>query len=107
MPTARSSTATCPASGTRRWKRTGTGKPRRSKRSPRSILAGSGVPFTFERRRGAPAEAILAGTSAVAAASGSAPVIVVGRSGHALHHVLGSVPVHLLHHSAYPVLAIP
>jgi nucleotide-binding universal stress UspA family protein len=71
------------------------------------IAAGSGIPYTFERRRGAAAEAILAGTSAVAAASGSDPVIVVGRSGHTLHHVLGSVPVHLLHHSAYPVLTIP
>lgn len=73
----------------------------------KAILAGSGVPFTFERRQGVPAEAILAGTSAVAAASGLDPVIVVGRSWHALHHVLGSVPVHLLHHSAYPVLTIP
>ena len=37
----------------------------------------------------------------------SAPLIVVGRSGHAAHHVLGSVPVRLLHHSPYPVLTIP
>ena len=33
--------------------------------------------------------------------------IVVGRSGHATRHVLGSVPVRLLHHSPYPVLAVP
>jgi nucleotide-binding universal stress UspA family protein len=32
---------------------------------------------------------------------------VVGRSGHAARHVLGSAPVRLLHHSPYPVLAIP
>jgi len=31
----------------------------------------------------------------------------VGRSGHARHHAPGSVPVRLLHHSPYPVLAIP
>jgi nucleotide-binding universal stress UspA family protein len=34
-------------------------------------------------------------------------VIVVGRSGHAARHLLGSVPTRLLHHSPYPVLTIP
>ena len=71
------------------------------------IAAGSGVPYTFERRPGAPADAILSSASAQAAAGDSEPVIVVGRSGHAARHVLGSVPVRLLHHSPYPVLAVP
>jgi nucleotide-binding universal stress UspA family protein len=34
-------------------------------------------------------------------------VIVVGRSGHAARHLLGSVPARLLHRSPYPVLTIP
>jgi nucleotide-binding universal stress UspA family protein len=71
------------------------------------IAAGSGVPYTFERRPGTPADAILSGASTQAAAGDGEPVIVVGRSGHAARHVLGSVPVRLLHHSSYPVLAIP
>lgn len=71
------------------------------------IAAGAGVPYTFERRPGAPAEAILSGASAQAATGDGTPIIVVGRSGHAARHVLGSVPVRLLHHSPYPVLTIP
>jgi nucleotide-binding universal stress UspA family protein len=71
------------------------------------IVAGSGVRYTFERRPGTPADAILSGASAQAAAGDGEPVIVVGRSGHAARHVLGSVPVRLLHHSPYPVLAVP
>jgi nucleotide-binding universal stress UspA family protein len=35
------------------------------------------------------------------------PAIVVGRSGHAAHHILGSVPVRLQHHSPFPVVTIP
>jgi WhiB family redox-sensing transcriptional regulator len=31
---------------------------------------------------------------------------VTGRSHHAVHHVIGSVPVQLLHESPYPVLTI-
>ena len=78
-------------------------------RAAAQIVAGAGVPYTFEQREGAPADAILAGASARAAVAldGSDPVIVVGRSGRAAHHVLGSVPVRLLHRSPYPVLAIP
>ena len=72
--------------------------------------AGRGHTFqhTFERLESAPADAILAAASTRAAAvPGSAPLIVVGRSGRAAHQVLGSVPVRLLHHSPYPVLTIP
>jgi nucleotide-binding universal stress UspA family protein len=71
------------------------------------IAAAAGVAYTFERRAGAPADAILSGASAQAETVDGAPVIVVGRSGHAARHVLGSVPVRLLHNSPYPVLAIP
>jgi nucleotide-binding universal stress UspA family protein len=78
-------------------------------RAAADIIADAGVPYTFERRQGTPADAILAGASATAATSSEAgePVIIVGRSSRAAHHVVGSVPVRLLHHSPYPVLAIP
>jgi nucleotide-binding universal stress UspA family protein len=71
------------------------------------IAAEAGVPYTFERRQDAPADAILAAASELAAADEGSPVVVVGRSGHAARHLLGSVPTHLLHHSPYPVLTIP
>jgi nucleotide-binding universal stress UspA family protein len=70
------------------------------------IVAETGIPYTFERRQGAPADAILAAATAFAAESEGNPVIVVGRSGHAARHLLGSVPARLLHHSPYPVLTI-
>jgi nucleotide-binding universal stress UspA family protein len=71
------------------------------------IAAAAGVPYTFERRPESPAEAILHAASIHAAADpASTPVIVAGRSHHAAHHVLGSVPVRLLNQSPYPVLTI-
>jgi nucleotide-binding universal stress UspA family protein len=71
------------------------------------IAAAAGVPYTFERRQEAPADAILsAASSHDAAGPASTPVIVTGRSHHAAHQVLGSVPVRLLHQSPYPVLTI-
>jgi nucleotide-binding universal stress UspA family protein len=71
------------------------------------IAAAAGVPYTFERRAEPPADAILhaAGTQG-AAQPASTPIIVTGRSHHAVHQVLGSVPVRLLHESPYPVLTI-
>jgi nucleotide-binding universal stress UspA family protein len=72
------------------------------------LTAGTAARYTFERRREAPADAILSGAGTLAAAEpGGDPLIVVGRSGHARHHVIGSVPARLLNHSPYPVLAIP
>jgi nucleotide-binding universal stress UspA family protein len=73
------------------------------------ILAGTDVSYTFERRQGVPADVILAEAAArtTETPDASGPVIVVGQSGRAAHHVLGSVPVRLLHRSPYPVLAIP
>lgn len=71
------------------------------------IVARAGIPYTFERRAAAPADAILDAAAALAGAPEGVPLIVVGRSGHAARHPLGSVPTHLLHHSPYPVLTIP
>ena len=71
------------------------------------IAAAAGVPYTFERRQESPADAILSAASVQDAAEpGSPPVIVTGRSHHAAHQIIGSVPVRLLHQSPYPVLTI-
>jgi nucleotide-binding universal stress UspA family protein len=71
------------------------------------IAATAGVPHTFERRGEPPAEAILdAAGRAATEAAGAAPLIVAGRSHHALHQVIGSVPGRLLRESPYPVLTI-
>jgi nucleotide-binding universal stress UspA family protein len=71
------------------------------------IMTAAGQPYTFERRPEPAADAIVSEAGAQADALGGAPVIVVGRAGHAAHQILGSVPVRLLHHSPYPVLTIP
>jgi nucleotide-binding universal stress UspA family protein len=71
------------------------------------IAAAAGVPHTFERRSESPADAILSAASIRDAAEpASAPIVVTGRSHHAAHHIIGSVPVQLLHESPYPVLTI-
>ena len=71
------------------------------------ITDAAGVPYTFERRAEPPADAILhAADDHAAAEPAGAPVIVLGRSHHAVHQVIGSVPVRLLHESPYPVLTI-
>ncbi|MBR7835589.1 universal stress protein [Actinospica durhamensis] len=70
------------------------------------IVGASGLDYTFERRREAPTDAILSAAADLTARGGSEPVIVVGRSGHAAHRFLGSVPSHLLARSPFPVLAI-
>jgi len=71
------------------------------------IVGQAGVTYTFERRQDTPADAILSAASALAATDECGPVIVVGRSGRAARHPLGSAATHLLHHSPYPVLTIP
>jgi nucleotide-binding universal stress UspA family protein len=71
------------------------------------IAAAAGVPYTFERRRESAADAILSAASLLDAAEpASPPVIVTGHSHHAAHHILGSVPVELLHQSPYPVVTV-
>ncbi len=71
------------------------------------VAAAAGLGCTFQRLPSAPADAILAAARQAAAGGGGDPLIVVGRSGHAAHHLLGSVPVRLQRHSPYPVLTIP
>ena len=71
------------------------------------IAATAGVPYTFERRQESPADAMLSAANDLDAAEpASEPVLVTGRSHHAPHRILGSVPVELLHQSPYPVLTI-
>jgi nucleotide-binding universal stress UspA family protein len=71
------------------------------------IAATAGVPYTFERRQESPADALLSAANALDGAEpASEPVLVTGRSYHAPHRILGSVPVELLHQSPYPVLTI-
>jgi nucleotide-binding universal stress UspA family protein len=79
------------------------------------IAATAGVPYTFERREESPASAILSAAGRLGAAAADrhgpdepagTPIIVTGRSHHAAHRILGSVPVELLHESPYPVLTI-
>jgi nucleotide-binding universal stress UspA family protein len=71
------------------------------------ITGAAGVPHTFERRQESPASAILSAASVhFDGEPASTPIIVTGRSHHAAHRILGSVPVELLHQSPYPVLTI-
>jgi nucleotide-binding universal stress UspA family protein len=71
------------------------------------IAAAAGVPYTFERRQESPADAIMSAANVQDAAEpASEPIIVTGRSHHAPHRILGSVPVELLHQSPFPVLTI-
>ena len=71
------------------------------------IAAQAGATYTFERSRSTAGDAILSAAHALAATDERSPIIVVGRSGHAARHLLGSVPTHLLARSPFPVLAIP
>jgi nucleotide-binding universal stress UspA family protein len=75
--------------------------------SAAQIADTAGVPYTFERRQESPADAMLSAANDLDGAGGdSEPVLVTGRSHHAPHRILGSVPVELLHESPYPVLTI-
>jgi nucleotide-binding universal stress UspA family protein len=76
-------------------------------RAAAEIAAAAGVPYTFERRQESPADAILSAANGQDAAEPpNEPIIVTGRSHHAPHRILGSVPVELLHQSPFPVLTI-
>ena len=68
------------------------------------ILDAAGVRWTFEIRRGNPADEL-----ADAAAEHTATYLVVGRHGHhGLARLLaGSVSQRLLHHARHPLLIIP
>jgi nucleotide-binding universal stress UspA family protein len=82
-------------------------KAARAAEAATEIAGAAGVPHTFERRQESPADAILHAASVHAAAEpASTLVIVTGRSHHAAHHVIGSVPGRLLNQSPYPLLTI-
>jgi nucleotide-binding universal stress UspA family protein len=70
------------------------------------IAAATGVPYTFERRQESPADAILSGAHNADGPASDPVIIVTGRSHHAAHRIIGSVPGELLHQSPYPVLTI-
>jgi nucleotide-binding universal stress UspA family protein len=73
----------------------------------KEIAATAGVPYAFERSQEPPVDAILsAARSDDSDETTSTPIIVTGRSHHAAHRIIGSVPVELLHQSPYPVLTI-
>jgi nucleotide-binding universal stress UspA family protein len=62
----------------------------------------------FQRRDGAIASQLIAAADDLRRrhGPGAAVVIVVGRSEHGYHHVLGSVPQALERHARYPVIVI-
>jgi nucleotide-binding universal stress UspA family protein len=71
-------------------------------------LAGAAGYWHFQRRNGAIADQLIAAADDLRRQHGpGAPVlIVIGRSEHAYHHALGSVPQALERHAHYPVLVI-
>ena len=71
-------------------------------------LRGAAQHWHFQRRDGAIADQLIAAADDLRRRHGpDAPVvIVVGRSEHGYHHVLGSVPQALERHAHYPVIVI-
>ena len=63
----------------------------------------------FQRRDGAIADELIAVADELRRQRGAeaAVVIIVGRSEHGYHHVLGSVPQALERHDDFPVIVIP
>jgi nucleotide-binding universal stress UspA family protein len=74
-----------------------------------SHLRGAAQRWHFGRRDGAIAEQLIAAADDLARQHGpdASVVIVVGRSEHGYHHILGSVPQALERHNHYPVIVIP
>jgi nucleotide-binding universal stress UspA family protein len=72
-------------------------------------LRGAARRWHFQRRDGAIADQLIAVADDLYCQHGPdvSVVIVVGRSEHGYHHVLGSVPQALERHVHYPVLVIP
>jgi nucleotide-binding universal stress UspA family protein len=72
-------------------------------------LRGAAQRWHFQRRDGAIADELIAVADEVRRLRGpeTAVVIVVGRSEHGYHHVLGSVPQALERHDHFPVIVIP
>ena len=74
-----------------------------------SHLRGAAQHWHFQRRDGAIADQLIAAADDLARRHGpdASVVIVVGRSEHGYHHLLGSVPRTLQRHNHYPVIVIP
>jgi nucleotide-binding universal stress UspA family protein len=74
-----------------------------------SHLRGAAQRWHFQRRDGAIADELIAVADDLRRQRGpeASVVIVVGRSEHGYHHVLGSVPQALERHDHFPVLVIP
>jgi nucleotide-binding universal stress UspA family protein len=72
-------------------------------------LRGAAQRWHFQRRDGAIADELIAVADEVRRRRGpeASVVIVVGRSEHGYHHVLGSVPQALERHDHFPVMVIP
>ncbi|MGH9094546.1 MAG: universal stress protein, partial [Acidimicrobiales bacterium] len=70
------------------------------------ILDAYTIPWSFERRSGGVADELLASARERRSDpdDGTQTILVVGRSTQALHHIIGSVPVALLHRSPYAVV---
>jgi nucleotide-binding universal stress UspA family protein len=73
-----------------------------------SHLRGAAQRWHFQRRDGAIAGQLIAAADDLRRRHGpsASVVIVVGRSEHGYHHVLGSVPQALERHAHYPVIVI-
>ena len=74
-----------------------------------SHLRAAAQRWHFQRRDGAIADNLIAVADELRRKHGpdAAVVLIVGRSEHGYHHVLGSVPSALQRHVHYPVLVIP
>ena len=74
-----------------------------------SHLRGAAQRWHFQRRDGAIADNLIAAADELRRQHGpdAAVVLIVGRSEHGYHHVLGSVPAALERHAHYPVIVIP
>jgi nucleotide-binding universal stress UspA family protein len=71
-------------------------------------LRGAAQRWHFQRRDGAIADELIAAADDLRRrrGPGASVVIVVGRSEHGYHHLLGSVPQALERHAHYPVIVI-
>jgi nucleotide-binding universal stress UspA family protein len=72
-------------------------------------LRGAAQRWHFQRRDGAIADELIAVADDLRRQHGPdiSVIIVVGRSEHGYHHILGSVPQALERHVHYPVLVVP
>jgi nucleotide-binding universal stress UspA family protein len=74
-----------------------------------SHLRGAAQHWHFQRRDGAIADTLIAAADELRRQHGpdAAVVLIVGRSEHGYHHIMGSVPSALERHVHYPVIIIP